>query len=271
MSEFTTHCPHCGGTLEVQDEWSNMEVCCPLCQAKFIVPQRNAGGGARVTPPPAAIPRGGSAGGTLRIVPGDKNGKFTVYGDYGAVWALVRQVMVDCGARIKDENMERGKIVGNCRYGINAFGMTVTATLYSNGNSIGLEFSASFTDALDTFGSCSKKVRQLGDRLMERSSPGGTAGAASASAGGPAAPPAYSQRSGASFAGQARTSLILGLAGLLLGVIPGIIAIVFASIAFNGMSETGNDEGRGMAVAGMILGLVDVIGGILLAVIMFAD
>ncbi|MBQ7206847.1 MAG: hypothetical protein IJS01_03515 [Lentisphaeria bacterium] len=177
MAAYNINCPHCGGTLEVQEDWSCMETNCPLCQGAFVIPPRPKPLNTfkRTTPP---LPRPGTAtpnssisrtagsSGGVRIVPLAGKGKFTLYGDYETVWMLVRQVMVDCGARIREENIANGKIVGNCKYGINAFGMTVTATLYSNGDSNGLEFRASFTDALDTFGACSKKVRQLGGRLM---------------------------------------------------------------------------------------------------------
>ena len=54
--------------------------------------------------------------------------------------------------------------------------------------------------------------------------------------------------------------MIFGLAGLFLfGIIFGILAIIFGSIALQGMNETGNEEGKGCAVAGVILGLVDIV------------
>ena len=277
MAAYNINCPHCSGTLEVQEEWAGMETTCPLCRNAFVISPRKK---PSVPVTPVAFPRRNAApksssaqtagsSGKVRIVPLAEKGNFALYGDYEAVWPLVRQVMVECGARIREENMANGKIVGNCKYGINAFGMTVTATLYSNGDSIGLEFRASFTDALDTFGACSKKVRQLGERLMALS---GNAAAPVSSGTGPIAPPSYDQRAGASSAGKAKTSMILGLVGLIFcGPLFGILAIVFASIAFSGMAETGNEEGRGYAVAGMILGLADIVFGILIGIVMFAD
>lgn len=41
MAEFITKCPHCGADLQVQDEWSGMEVECPCCNKNFTVPKNN--------------------------------------------------------------------------------------------------------------------------------------------------------------------------------------------------------------------------------------
>ena len=38
MAAFTLACPHCGTELEVQDEWTGMEMSCPSCQNDFVVP-----------------------------------------------------------------------------------------------------------------------------------------------------------------------------------------------------------------------------------------
>ena len=37
---FKTQCPHCGITLEVDDQWVGMECQCPQCQKTFIVPPK---------------------------------------------------------------------------------------------------------------------------------------------------------------------------------------------------------------------------------------
>jgi hypothetical protein len=61
--------------------------------------------------------------------------------------------------------------------------------------------------------------------------------------------------------GKATTSLVLGIVGLLcFGFILGIIAIVYANQAMSAMKRSGNEEGKGMAIAGMVLGVVDIIG-----------
>ena len=40
MAKFNINCPHCGGELEAQTEWTGEEVACPYCQKDFIVPRR---------------------------------------------------------------------------------------------------------------------------------------------------------------------------------------------------------------------------------------
>lgn len=66
------------------------------------------------------------------------------------------------------------------------------------------------------------------------------------------------------FRGKAQTAMILSFCGLLcFGPIIGTIAIVFASIAMSGMKRTGNYNGHGMAVTGLIIGIVDVVIGLL--------
>ena len=40
MATFNIICPHCGGLLEVQDEWAGAESTCPLCRKTFVVPRR---------------------------------------------------------------------------------------------------------------------------------------------------------------------------------------------------------------------------------------
>ena len=54
MATYNINCPHCGGTLEVQDEWAGMETTCPLCSNAFVIPRRETspfGQGRRATPP----------------------------------------------------------------------------------------------------------------------------------------------------------------------------------------------------------------------------
>lgn len=56
--------------------------------------------------------------------------------------------------------------------------------------------------------------------------------------------------------GLAAGSLMLGLVGLLVPIC-GLIGLVWAVRARKGMNATGNREGSGMAVAGIVLGIVD--------------
>ncbi len=127
MSKFNIGCPHCGGLLEVQDEWTGVSMICPFCRGNFIVPGRN-------------MPRGPYA-------------SFSGMGSAGAA------------------------------------------------------------------------------RYSGESSPGKN---------------------------RALVSMILGVVGVItgaLGMIPGIIAIIFSKKATDEMAKTGNCEGRGFALAGMVLGI----------------
>jgi len=57
MAAYDINCPHCGGTLEVQEDWSGVETECPLCQNAFVIPPRKkppAPAVRCVEPPPAA-------------------------------------------------------------------------------------------------------------------------------------------------------------------------------------------------------------------------
>lgn len=69
-----------------------------------------------------------------------------------------------------------------------------------------------------------------------------------------------SNPTGSCQSGMASASLVLAIFGLFCGrLIFGILAIVFASIAHGGMRRCGNFEGKGMATAGLIIGIVDVV------------
>ena len=64
---------------------------------------------------------------------------------------------------------------------------------------------------------------------------------------------------------KARSALICGLIGVLgfccglVGLILGPIAVIMASQAFSSMKQTGSEQGKGMAVAGIVLGIVDIV------------
>jgi hypothetical protein len=68
--------------------------------------------------------------------------------------------------------------------------------------------------------------------------------------------------------GFAIASIVCGIAGLFIfGYILGILAIIFGGIALRRIRNNPGTPGRGLAVAGMVLGLIDVI---LLAILMLA-
>ncbi len=65
--------------------------------------------------------------------------------------------------------------------------------------------------------------------------------------------------------GQATASMVLGIVGLLLfGIILGILAIVFANKARADMKATpGMYTNGGMATAGLVLGIIDLVAGVI--------
>jgi hypothetical protein len=63
--------------------------------------------------------------------------------------------------------------------------------------------------------------------------------------------------------GMAITSMVLSLIGLLcLGIITGPLGIIFGAIALSGMNKSGDNRGRGMAVTGLVVGILDIFFGI---------
>jgi hypothetical protein len=90
----------------------------------------------------------------------------------------------------------------------------------------------------------------------------------------PPAPPAYGQTGGYGYQstrgtnGLAVASLVLGIAQIFICIIGGILALVFGYIARRQIDESGGTQGgRGMAVAGIILGWIGIGLGIAYVVI----
>ena len=85
-------------------------------------------------------------------------------------------------------------------------------------------------------------------------------------AGPPPAPPAYGQQPGGygyqstpKTNGLAIASLVLGIAQIFLCIIGGILALVFGYISRRQIDESGGTQGgRGMAIAGIILGWIGI-------------
>jgi hypothetical protein len=72
--------------------------------------------------------------------------------------------------------------------------------------------------------------------------------------------------------GFAITSMVLGIVGIFtgcIGIVFGITATVFGFVALNGMKRSGNREGRGMAVTGIVLGIIDAVGWTIVYIVIF--
>ena len=215
-------------------------------------------------------------------------GKFAFTGDYSRVFQLVEQALSECGTTIKERSAEQGLIRGKCKYGLNPFGITVTATFYDASPNTRVDVEATLTDAFDTFGACKKKVAQISERIVENGSSGIRApmstavhpeasfdflggsqageslgGLAFNPAGSTSRPPSYTQRAGVSYRGKAMTGFWLSIGGIFVGPVA-IAGLIMSSVALNGMSTSTNQEGKGLAIAGAVIGLIATIGWILL-------
>jgi Domain of unknown function (DUF4190) len=81
--------------------------------------------------------------------------------------------------------------------------------------------------------------------------------------------PRYPQRAGRRTNSLAIASLCCGIGQVLAGAIAGIVAIVLGLVALRQIKETGED-GRGMAVAGIVLGIVGIMLTALLVILLLA-
>jgi len=68
--------------------------------------------------------------------------------------------------------------------------------------------------------------------------------------------------------GMAVASFVLSLVGIFcLGFITGLLALIFGAVAMNAISKNPGLKGRGLAVAGFIIGIIDVVGWLVWLVI----
>lgn len=246
------------------------------------------------TPPRPATPTAtvGDTVAPLAItVVGD--GKFAFTGDYAQIFQLVERALRECDTTVKERSADKGLLRGKCKYGLNPFGITVTATFYDASPSTRVDVEATLTDAFDTFGACKKKVAQISERIVEIASSGIRApmpaavqpeasfdflGGAQAGeslgelafnpAGSTSRPPSYTQRAGVSYRGKAMTGFWLSIGGIFVGPVA-IAGLIMSSVALNGMSTSTNQEGKGLAIAGAVIGLIATIGWILLVMSRF--
>ena len=66
---------------------------------------------------------------------------------------------------------------------------------------------------------------------------------------------------GKSYRGTAVAGFVCSLLGIfLVGLILGLIGLILAASASSGMARSGNNDGRGLATAGIVLGIIDIAG-----------
>jgi hypothetical protein len=198
------------------------------------------------------------------------HGKFRYNGTYQDIFGLVEQALTECRVKITESSFSRGITVGKCGYGINVFGITITAIYYSAGpEATNIELSANLTDALDTFGVCDKKTKEISDRLDSL--------VAAVPAGNPpnqppprpefpcefdahnsSNAPSYQQREGPSFRGKAITGCCLCFGGLC-APITSVAGLILCSQALTWMATSNNQSGKTWAIVGLIVGLIGLI------------
>lgn len=86
----------------------------------------------------------------------------------------------------------------------------------------------------------------------------------------PSLPPAAERPT--TISSMAVASLVLGVVGPFLGmlaIIAGILAVVFGGIALKSIASSPWVQGRGMAIAGIMLGVVDVLLGVALVLVTY--
>ena len=204
-----------------------------------------------------------------------KEGRFAFACPYDQAYTIVERAMTESEVKIRERTPEKGLLKGNCAYGINVFGITVTAIFYSDAGVTQAEVSANLTDAFDTFGVCKKKVAQISDRIRSLSMVGlgGVQNVATVvatpqrvpSSAQQMAPPSWADRAGPSFKGKANVGFYLSLGSLFVGPCA-IVALTMCSIALNGMSKSTNKDGKGMAVAGLIIGFIGLLTWLMIVI-----
>ncbi len=185
-----------------------------------------------------------------------------VHGPYDLAYQLMRDAMSKTKGKIKTDSASQGSLLAKWRYGINLFGLSVSAVMRDAGNGwTRVEVKGFFSDAVDTFGHAKKKARlvlkQFKTLVEEHSSVGSNPMPSSRP--GPSAPSAQSAGSGKSYSSMATASMICGIGGLLICGPAGIVAIILGIVALNGMSSSGNNAGHGSAVTGIVLGGITIL------------
>ncbi len=193
-------------------------------------------------------------------------GRFTLEGSYEWGFDLVHRAMSECKVKMKEVDPNAGLLEGKCSHGINPFGITVTAVFHASGEQSIVELSARLTDAFDTFGVCGKKVQQITERVMENvrydtpgEEPRPRRGPRTPGLRRARRPPSYANRTGPSYRGKALTGFFFSLAGLLVCGPAGIVGIIMTGGALSDMSTSNNDDGKGIAIAGLVIGFLAVL------------
>ena len=194
-------------------------------------------------------------------------GRFNFTGSYEQAFELTRQAFRESGVKVSEASKQRATIAGSCSYGLNLFGISVSAAFYAAGPETCIEISASLSDAFDTMGVCDKKVEEISSRLdalvaslSSTGSVGHTGDAAAASLDFAAgeivssgAPP-YRHREGPGHHGKALTGFVFCVLGLCFPP-AAILGLILCGLASTGIATSRNKAGQMWASIGSIIGL----------------
>jgi hypothetical protein len=79
----------------------------------------------------------------------------------------------------------------------------------------------------------------------------------------PAPAPVAPAATGSRTSGMAIAALVMGIAGFVFFGFLGILAIIFGGIGLSQINKDPSLKGKGMAVAGLVLGIIATVGGII--------
>lgn len=89
--------------------------------------------------------------------------------DYGELFTEVKSKLESLGGKIKKDSASEGILEAAWRYGLNPFGLRVTAQFRTiSDKTIELSFSGGFKDAFDTIGAGRKKATEVMNAVMGR-------------------------------------------------------------------------------------------------------
>jgi predicted RNA-binding Zn-ribbon protein involved in translation (DUF1610 family) len=299
METIQFACSHCDTKLKINEKGKGRSVACPSCTETIVVPSGPAEEAAPIAETRPSPERkiqfcpfcgekilkiaikckhcgeflkqtsqvsgsNGSNGCEFTVI---RDGNFFVKGDYQKAFLIVEQAMSDCGVTIKKRLPEQGLISGACSPSFSKAGVTVSALMKAEGTQTRLEVSSNVIGVADITGECDLKVKQICSRILELSqirndiskmTPMRVKTA-------PVTPPRYTapneKASGRSHNGNAIAGFVLSLVGLFpLIIIGSIIGIVCSGIALHGMSKSTNKQGEGLAIAGLVIGIVGFLG-----------